>query len=216
MNQNNITITTPHCPNPPAFSPPPPYPPPLTTTHNPPHHFLFCPQKHWCYIFLTHVPRTGTTVRHCRQSADSFWFGTFCSYACVSIAAMDRHFTLISLLTIGAVYPVMTFSFLCFIILPSFVLLWSLLGTVWTHGRTGLLYLHWTLLSLQLDESTIHAIHTWHFFIAATVDVSLHTHAMCQTSLLIVLVLFLKKQVSRLYYQSHFLLDQVINSVSKK
>ena len=48
----------------------------------------------------------------------------------------------------------------------SLVLFWvhSLLE-VWTHGRTGLLFLHSTLFSLQLDESTVHAIHTWHLLL---------------------------------------------------
>lgn len=46
-----------------------------------------------------------------------------------------------------------------------FVFSCSLLGTVWTHGRTGLLLLHWTLLFLQLDEATVHAIHTWHLLL---------------------------------------------------
>lgn len=73
---------------------------------------------------------------------------------------MGQHFTLISFTNInwfclsrGGV--LFLFSFLSC----------SLLGTVWTHGRTGLLLLHWTLLFLQLDEATVHAIHTWHLLL---------------------------------------------------
>ena len=127
-----------------------------------------------------------------------FWFGTHCSYACVSIAVLDRPFTLISLLTsTDAVYPVMAFCF-------SFP--FSLFVFCWFEVFWGQ-YERMVALVLLVSALNSSLFAAWwvdctcdsHLasFIAAqfpTVDVSLHSHAMCQTSLLCALVLYLELQ----------------------
>ena len=137
------------------------------------------------------------------------WSTPHCSYICVSIAVMGQHLALISLWTsTDPVYPVMSF---CFI----FLFFLSLVFEFKPFGNSLNAWSHWSAVSalnsflLQLDESTEHAIHTWHLFFTAQflmVDVSLHFHAMCQMSSLCASVLYLR-------YKSHFAVYNILPDV---
>lgn len=113
---------------------------------------------------------------HPRQCADWFSFGTHCLYSCYSSDGPTFYIDFITDINWFILWCIPLLFF------PSFG---SLLGTVWMHGCTDLLSLHWTFLSAGWWVNCTCDSHLASLIAAQipAVDVSLHSHAMCQTSL---------------------------------